>query len=149
MRKYKKVLLIPRCVLTRGLDCKSTLDSSEAMEIMKVISDCKSAIIQLPCPHLMSIIENEKRMANHLQQLNEFSENNLVNTKFYFRILTPVIKEIEECVKQGCQVFGLIGVKGSPSCSVKTLRGQAEGEFVKVLINKLKERSIKVEAINI
>lgn len=147
----KKAILVPRCVLTRGLDCKSDGSYHELEEVMKVIIDSKSGIIQLPCPHLESMIETEEDSYTHSIHANTFAESNLNNSyaQLYGRMISPVIKAIERCEKQGIRVIGLLGVKGSPCCSTKTSKDGTDGQFMKLLLRKMEERLIHIETANI
>ncbi|MBL4561916.1 MAG: hypothetical protein JKX79_13125 [Labilibaculum sp.] len=147
----KKAILVPRCILTRGLDWKSNGSYHELAEIMKVIIDSKSGIIQLPCPHLESMIQNEEDSCAHSIHANTFAESNLNNSyvQLYTRMISPVIKEIEACEKQGVRITGLIGVKGSPCCSTKTSKDDIDRQFMKLLLRKMEERLIHIETANI
>ena len=151
MTEAKKAILIPRCILTRGLDWKSNASNNDLEEILRVIADSKAGIIQLPCPHQVSMIENDTESDNRSVQAGKFAESNRNNTfaTMYGKMLTPVIKEIEECEKQGLHITGLVGVKNSPSCSIKSSKNATDGKFMEVLLKKLKERRIQVEMANI
>jgi predicted secreted protein len=151
MAEAKKTLLVPQCVLTRGLDRNKTGSYSELEEMLKVIKDSNAGIVQLPCPHLISIMKQEVETHNQAINKNIFIKNNLTSTytRLYHEMLIPVFQEIENCRKHGIQIAGLIGVKGSPCCSARNSKDGSVGEFMKVLVKELENRSINIEVVNI
>ena len=151
MTEAKQAVLIPRCILTRGLDCKSNASSNDLEEVLRVLADSKAGIIQLPCPHQISMIEYDRDIGNRSIRTSLFAKRNRNNTfaGMYSKMLTPVIHEIEKCERKGLHITGLIGVKNSPSCSIKNPKNATDGKFMEVLLKKLKERRIQVEMANI
>lgn len=150
----RKVILIPHCVLTPGFNSSTNISRNELDEIIKVLLDSETGIIQLPCPHLSSIIAKNNGEYSKTTVEKTFIEGNKGNnyTNLYRKILKPVVSEIEEYRKLGVYISGLIGIKGSPICSVDTAidnRNGNYGLFMKTLVKKLNEKSIKISMANI
>ncbi len=145
MAENKKVILIPHCVLTKGFNNNTTTHRNEIEEIIKVLLDAQTGIIQLPCPHLfLKISESDSKIYSATKENNSVDEKHKEgdHTKLYEKILSPIISEIKEYKKQGIQVVGLIGIKDSPDCSVNTSNcneqnSQRSGAFIEILLQKL------------
>ncbi|MBI9061243.1 MAG: hypothetical protein JEZ14_04605 [Marinilabiliaceae bacterium] len=153
MKKMKKVILIPRCVFTPGF--KSALQKSpeELEEITKVLIDSATRIIQLPCPHLESLTVADRTECTVISP-KDFS--NKYNGEYYLilyrKILKPVISTINHYQERGIQLTSIIGVKGSPSCSVSNIadnKNLNHGQFMRTLIKKLKEKSTEINMADI
>lgn len=151
----RKIILIPHCVLVHGFSNDTYRD--EIKEIMSVLLDTKTGIMQLPCPYLSSITDRNGGDACTITETeNSFIEYNKKNsdTKLYEKILCPVLSKIKEYKEQGIQVNGLIGVKGSPTCSTNTNSynkkdTKTQGQFIKALLQELKEHSIAISMADI
>lgn len=154
METTKKVILIPECVLTRGFKNNVNISREEQEEMLKVLFDLETGIIQLPCPHLYSIINDKKKECSNTTLVNSFIDKNKCSTvtKLYNKMLKPVLSEIEEYRQHGIQFAGLIGVKGSPSCSVGVRMNNQEGnpgQYMKALIKSLNEKSLRLNMADI
>lgn len=114
MAKNKKVILVSHCVLTSCFN-NNGFYRDEIDEIMKILLDTQTGIIQLPCPHLfLKISENNSKIDLEIKDKNSVDENQKKedHAKLYEKILSPIISEIKEYKKQGIQVVGLVGIKG-------------------------------------
>jgi predicted secreted protein len=150
----RKVILIPHCVLIPGINGNTNISRDELEEIIKVLLDSETGIVQLPCPHLSSIIAKNKGERSITTVENTLIKENKNNSykKLYRKILEPVITEIEEYKKQGVEIIGVIGIKGSPICNVgvaNDIQNKNFGLFMKILIERLHEKSIKIVMANI
>ncbi len=154
MEQIKKVILIPRCVLSPGFKSSASISREEQEEIMKVLFDSETGIIQLPCPHLNSIIAGKETECSTTALVNSFIDKNRNGkvTKLYRKILKPVLSEIEEYRQQGIIFAGIVGVKGSPSCSLGIKmndRKSEPGQYMKALVKSLDKKSFSINMADI
>jgi predicted secreted protein len=152
MDNNRKVILIPRCVLMPGFKNSSATSCDELKEMIKVLLDSETGIIQLPCPYLLAIISREKDGCIDDISVKTIAAENNNYMVLYGEVLKPIILEIEEYRKHGAHFAGLIGVKDSPFCRVdfsNNIQTGNWGLFMKILVNKLNERSIALNMVNI
>ncbi|TAJ12129.1 hypothetical protein DMA11_14275 [Marinilabiliaceae bacterium JC017] len=155
MGNNKKVILIPCCVLSAGMRSNTQASLDELGEIIKVLHAFKTGVISLPCPYFSLVrATNDEPVCFASKITNTFIEGSIPedNSGLYWKILDPVISQIESYKKQGVQVVGLIGVKDSPSCSVNRINDNQErcyGQFIKTLVQRLKESSMSLNMADI
>lgn len=122
-------------------------------EILKVLLDSGTGIIQMPCPHLTLLWHKCKKnnsSENYHHLINSMKEYDL--STLYSGFLSPVFNMVEEYKKQEFEIVGLIGVKGSPTCEMKSIdkaTSNNQGLFMEILKRKLKEITINTSMVNI
>ncbi len=103
----KGVYLLTHCLLNDL--AKTQAFPNENHRLPALLLEKGQAILQLPCPEFT--FGGGKRWGMVKEQYD---------TPFYRRhcrqILTPVADQVEEYLRCGIPVHGIIGVKGSPSC---------------------------------
>lgn len=154
IEKKRKVIIISPCVITSRFKSRNNSLHEELEEIVKLLFNSETEIIQLPCPHLLSIIASGNTGFSKKDIVKTFIEGNNNNdfTNLYGQMLAPIILEVERYRKQGIDICGLIGVKGSPSCSVNMAINNSDedcGAFMKALVKGLNENSLTISMVDI
>ena len=149
----KKAILIPSCVLTPGSRFCLNRPQEEIQEIIKVIQDSQTQVIQLPCPHMQALI-SEAEQLHPLLGRNTLSSNqhNKEAQLLFGRLLTPIMSELKVYQKANTLLTAIIGVKGSPYCSVKATNSKLNenaGLFIANLLEKLDKNADMLQQINI
>ncbi len=141
----QNLILLPHCILTSFLNENLQRSNKELLEIMDILIDSETGILQLPCPHLISTIALKNQTLNNA----DTSTENMTSVsdslpKLYQAILEPIVSQIEEYQRHGTRITGVIGVKGSPKCSLKLSLNKESIQFIKMLVTMLKEKGIIV-----
>lgn len=166
MNRGKKIIILSHCILNQNCVVKPYAKNQE--EFFKFIGNFllnNYGFIQLPCPEF--IILGLKRWGHVKDQL-EYPNFKLECKK----LLYSIVDQIDIYLKNGYEIKGIYGIKGSPSCGVnKTCRGNWEGEascykdlediinrvhlvsekgiFMEILEELLKEKNIKLSFYDI
>lgn len=149
MENQRKIILVAHCLLTKGF---TKLFSSEISEVVKVLSDNETGIIQMPCPHLCSLINKDTEKQSHCSDFLEESTKNPVN--LYANIINPLLAQVEKYKEQKIEIAGIIGVKNSPICGVtnQNTGNSAQrncGSFISFLDKELKSQKMKISMADI
>ncbi len=126
-KRSKQVLLVAHCVLNQNAKIDRCAHYPGMMnEVVKTLLEAGVGVLQMPCPELLYLglarqvdraaittIETEDtrvawRMAAEQGQA-------LCN-----KIAGNLVYQIEEYLKNGFEVVGVIGINGSPTCGVET-----------------------------
>lgn len=160
-KRGKKIVLTAHCFLNQN----SKIDQCAhypgvILEATKTLINTGAAIIQMPCPELFYLgldrdvdlqtnrtVESEDtRVAKRMQE-----EKAKVLCK---SMADGIVYQIEEYIKLGFEIVGLIGMNGSPTCGVNTtwedgqeLKGK--GIFIELLEKTLKDKGISINMIGI
>jgi predicted secreted protein len=102
-------------------------------------------IIQLPCPELIVLgLGRDRGAARTIREALERSDSHLRLA----RLVDQVVYQIKEYQSQGFHVIGILGKNGSPTCGVRTLRGQVfgpeEGVFMRLLRQLLEAEGLQI-----
>jgi predicted secreted protein len=157
--RSKKLILAAHCILNQNSISDNTADFPGTFrEIVDLLLDWNVGILQLPCPELIClgldrgdihgaerplIVENT-RIRNALNQSYPAQKLKV--------IVDQVIYQIEEYLKNGFLILGIIGINRSPSCGVESTSMNDEevggmGLFMKALHEELKKRGIHINMI--
>ncbi|HWR60347.1 MAG TPA: hypothetical protein VN580_01970 [Clostridia bacterium] len=127
MKRNKKIILLCHCIL----NCNSKVEGCSlyggAMpEITMALVDSGVGMLQLPCPELT--LYGVKRWGHVKEQFD---------TPYYRRhcrsIFTPYLDQLQDYIRSGYEISGLLGINGSPSCGIdKTCTGSWGGEFSEI-----------------
>ncbi|TAJ12582.1 hypothetical protein DMA11_12290 [Marinilabiliaceae bacterium JC017] len=148
----KKILLVPHCFLTKGFTPKHR---NQMDEVLKILQDFKTGIIQMPCPHLMLMKNRRITHANSSYQAYEQFCSSIGSEELnglFSSFISPFIKQVEEYKQQGFKIAGLVGIKDSPSCEVRQVESgecDTQGLFMETIKRKLKERAINTSLVNV
>ncbi len=159
--RSKKLVLVAHCILNQNSISDNTADFLGTFrEIVDLLLEWKVGVLQLPCPELIClgldrgdvhgaerplIVENT-RIRNALKQ--PFPSQKLKI------IVEQVIYQIEEYLKNGFSILGIVGINRSPSCGVESTSMNNEevggmGMFIKAIHEELKNRSIRINMIGV
>lgn len=111
-KRKKLIVIVAHCVLNQNTVVKPLASYPGAVsELVKYLVEKGYGIIQLPCPE--AIYLGLRRWWMSREQYNTESYRS-----FSEKLIEPYIMLLKELVKDGCKYI-LIGVKGSPSCSIQ------------------------------
>ena len=154
--RSRAVVFVAHCVLNQNSISDGTADYPAVFtEVFDVLRDSNVGIVQMPCPELIClgldrgnpegaagpvVVENT-RIRRALEQ--EPAASGVA------ALAGQVILQIEEYLKHGFEVRGIVGIDRSPSCGVRTTsRDDAEvegrGVFIEALRDQLYRRGIRL-----
>lgn len=135
MQRSKKILLVSHCILNQN-----TVIENEARAEGAILSATEWAmkegfgILQLPCPEFTFLGLNRPPMTYEQYNTPQYR-------KHCREILEPVLKQAKEYLKNGYEITGLLGIKGSPSCD------PSRGVFMEELIALFAENEIDLKTL--
>lgn len=159
--RSKKVVLVSHCILNQNSISDGTADYPGTNEsIVKLLLQSDVGIIQMLCPELLclgldrgdihggerDVVVENTRIRHDLEKSNSIEIiNNFVN---------QIVFEIEEYIRNGFTVLGIVGINRSPSCGVNTTSKnnqevEGEGVLIEILRNALEKKSISIGMIGI
>lgn len=123
MRRSRKVLAVCHCLLNQNA---KVLPLAAAPGVLPVVLDGFLAqgagLVQLPCPETAVLGLSRWGMTRE-QYDTPFLRRS------YSTMLQPIVDQLVAFQAFGCELLGLVGVDGSPSCGVfATCEGFAGGE---------------------
>jgi predicted secreted protein len=135
MQRSKRILLVSHCILNQN-----TVIENEARAEGAILSATEWAmkegfgILQLPCPEFTFLGLNRPPMTYEQYNTPEYR-------KHCREILAPVLNQAKEYQKNGFEITGLLGIKGSPSCD------PSRGVFMEELLALLAENEINLKTL--
>ncbi len=127
--------------------------------LVKMLLENDVGIIQLPCPETGFM-----GLRRFWQSIEQYSSTGF--KKYCRRIAAEVSDILEEYVRNGFKILGVIGIAGSPSCGIhhvssnpewmgdpsrvkgETTRVKGRGVFMEELFKELKSRGIELPGID-
>lgn len=160
-KRSKKIVLVAHCILNQNSISDNTADFPGIFkEIVDLLLKSNVGIIQMPCPELLclgldrgdihgaerEVIVENTRIRNALNQP--------VATKKLKALVKQIIFQINEYIKNGFLILGVIGINRSPSCGIDTtsmnnMETSGKGIFMELLQKELKNTGIKIEMIGV
>jgi predicted secreted protein len=159
--RSKKIILAAHCILNQNSISDNTADHAATIpEIINLLQEHEIGIIQLPCPELFCLgLDRGDKLGGERAVIVENSRIRKVMSekKSVLKLNTIVsqtVYQIEEYLKHGFVIFGIIGINRSPSCGVETTslnneEVQGEGVFMESIRKELEKRNISVKMIGI
>lgn len=159
--RSKKIVLVSHCILNQNAISDGTADYPAALnKVVEYLLQSRVSILQMPCPELLClgldrenihgaeqpvVVENTRIR----QSMQRPAAIHLINT-----LVQQMIFQIEEYIRNGFSVLGVIGMNRSPSCGVNTtsINNQevtGEGLFIKALREELEKKDIHLKMIGI
>ncbi len=135
MQRSKRILLVSHCILNQN-----TVIENEARAEGAILSATEWAmkegfgVLQLPCPEFTFLGLNRPPMTYEQYNTPEYR-------KHCRGILEPVLNQAKEYLKNGYEIPGLLGIKGSPSCD------PSRGIFMEELIALFAENEINLKTL--
>jgi predicted secreted protein len=144
----KKIIIVPHCFISKGFSPQFKEDMDEVMEILL---NSKSGIVQMPCPHLIMSQEacNQEKTLN-ANDIQFDSERLQEAESLYSNFIASSITQVDLYKKQGVEIAGLLGISSSPTCALKTGgKNHGQGAFMDIVKQRLEERNIYTSIANI
>ena len=159
--RSKSIIFTAHCIHNQNSISDSTADYPACIkQIVKLFADSKVGVVQMPCPELHClgldrgnvngadspvVVENTRIR----KELLEEKANEKLTT-----LVQHVVYQIEEYLKHGFEIKGIIGINRSPSCGVDTTSDNNEevegrGVFMEELRKELAVKSINIKFIGI
>jgi len=138
------LVLLSHCLLNQGVRAKGfPLEMKIQKEILEILSRYCLPILQLPCPEFSFLGEREKMTYDQYEKLAGFRQH-----------CKRLVEQVEEYIKKsGKHSLLVIGIAGSPSCSLSriTVRGEkrkGEGIFIQELKKKIEGEYLEMDYDN-
>jgi predicted secreted protein len=159
--RSKKIIFTAHCVLNQNSISDGTADHADAIpEIINLLQEHEIGIIQLPCPELFCLgLDRGDKLGSEQPVIVENSRIRKVMSEKdsvlkLNTIVSQTVYQIEEYLKYGFIVLGIIGINRSPSCGVETTslndkEVKGEGVFMELIRKELETRNISVKMIGI
>lgn len=159
--RSKSVIFVSHCILNQNSISDGTADFPGTYEeVVQKLIEAKVGIIQMPCPELMClgldrgdvkgverpvIVENTRIRTELISSSSKAKMENIIDS---------TVLQIEEYLKNGFEIKGVIGINRSPSCGVNTTSENneevmGEGVFIKELKNKMNNKGIAIKMIGV
>ena len=157
MENCRKIILVAHCLLIKGFVNSFSNDMSE---VVKILSETDTGIIQMPCPHLYSLNNKKAGQSNSDIDKKQFSLSFIEKVKksnpesLYEGMINPLLAQLKKYQQHEFEIVGIIGVKNSPVCGVNNqktnkLVSSNYGSFINFVNNKLKTQKIKLRMADI
>ncbi|SNS05417.1 Predicted secreted protein [Anaerovirgula multivorans] len=159
--RSKRIILVSHCILNQNSISDGTADYPGTNEvIMKQLLQSNVGIIQMPCPEILClgldrrdihggerpvVVENTRIR----QELKKEDSIKIINN-----FVEQIVFQIEEYIRNGFTVLGIVGINRSPSCGVNTTSENnqeiaGEGIFIKILREALEKKQIYINMVGI
>jgi predicted secreted protein len=123
MQRGKKVAVVAHCLLDVNTKVKGLATYAGVHPIVRELISEDVGIIQLPCPEVVHL--GMRRWGMTKEQYDVPSYRRLCE-----RLVEPVLDTLRALADDGCEIVGIWGVDGSPSCGVTvTCAGFSGGEL--------------------
>lgn len=159
--RSKKIVLVSHCILNQNSISDGTADYPGTNEsVLKLLIQSKVGIIQMPCPETLCL--GLDRGDTHGGEINVVVENTRIrqmlekpaSIKVINNFVNQIVFQVEEYIRNGFTVLGIIGINRSPSCGINTTSKnneevEGEGVFIEILRQVLEEKGISIGMIGI
>lgn len=110
MKRSKKILLVSHCIFNQNVVIEGEARAFGAIpSAVDWIKEEGLGVLQLPCPEFTFLGLQRPSMTYEQYNTEEYREH-------CRSILQPVISQIQEYVRCGFEITGILGIKSSPSC---------------------------------
>lgn len=117
MKRGKRLLLVAHCVLNQNSVVYPLARAPGALaQVVETAVKAGVGLIQLPCPEM--VFGGLSRAPGTRAEYDTAAYRILCR-----RLAKQVEEEIRPLLEDGCQVVGVLGIAGSPSCAVDEPRG--------------------------
>ncbi len=138
MKRSKKLLLVSHCVLNQNAVLKDWERARGSFQFVSEVIKSGVALIQMPCPEL--IYGGLSRLPMTYEEYNTPEYRALCKKE-----ALTVIRQVEIYVKEGYEIYGVLGIEESPTCSISNQRGV----FMEELFEMLAARNITCNTVEI
>ena len=149
MKRSKKVVFIPFCLLAQGLRAEGIVKKFPATvkPVVNLLEEYQVNLIQMPCPEIE--YEGIKRKpAGKAKYDNEIYRN--ICRKY----ANQITSFIENLIENEYEILAILGIEKSPSCAINYLfeKGRmvrGKGVYMEELKKNLEERNINIPFLGI
>lgn len=159
--RSKKLVLVAHCVLNQNSISDGTADYPGSIkEVVSLLLQSQLGIVQMPCPELHCL--GLDRGDVHGAERSVVVENTRIRESMKRRpaartlgvLVRPLVFQIDEYLRHGFTVLGIVGINRSPSCGVDTTsmnnrEVEGQGVFIEALRKELENRNIHIDWIGI
>lgn len=117
MHRAKKIIFVAHCVLNQNaVVCPLARAKGGYNTIIQAILGQEIGIVQLPCPELLHLGLGRKPRSKSAYDTKAFRSRCSIIAK-------EAVAQIVEYKHHGYEVYGIIGINESPTCSLKGEKG--------------------------
>lgn len=149
MERSKKVVFVSHCILNQNVKPEGKEKYPGAVkEILHMLSESDVGIVQMPCPSVefFSELDRERKPKSYYDT---------PKYRTYCKKLAKVIiKQIENYIRSGYRVLGILGVELSPICAVYQIENgnrisPGKGIFIEEIENEMRKKNFQVPILGV
>ncbi len=135
----KVILLLSHCLLNQKVRARGLFREGVEKRVFAWLEKMAFPVFQLPCPEFLFLGEREKKTYPEYLKLKGFKDFSLT-----------LAREVKEFVEKTGLYPVIIGIKGSPSCSLSIVKvgeewKEGKGIFIEALLNILEGEYVEVD----
>ncbi len=138
MKRSKKLLVVSHCVLNQNSVLTDWERARGSFQFISEVIKRGIGIIQLPCPELL--YGGVSRQPMTYEEYNTTEYRNLCKKE-----VIGVMRQIDIYLQEGYEIYGVVGIEESPTCSISKQRGVFMEEFLEML----KDKNVKYNTVEI
>jgi predicted secreted protein len=144
-RRSKRIIFVSHCILNQNAKIDGCAHYPGTIrEVVEILMDSGYGVVQMECPELMHL-GLDRQVAPGLRRTIESEDTRVAELMEKSAgqdccrdIASRVTRQMEQYLRNGFSVAGVIGVNGSPTCGVETgWRANAEVAEPGVLVREL------------
>ncbi len=154
-------MFVAHCVLNQNSISDGTADYPGAhVDVIRALMDAQVGIVQMPCPELCclgldrgNIYGAESPVVVENTRIRKEMQKEPVTARLA-ALVDQVMMQVEEYLKHGFMILGIVGINRSPCCGVDTtsdhdseIKGQ--GIFVAAIQEALAAENLSIPVIGI
>jgi len=159
--RSKKIILVAHCILNQNSISDGTADYPGSIkEVVNFLLEFQIGILQMPCPELHCLeLDRENKLGAEQPVLVENSRIRKELSKPAEKqkikgLVDQLVFQIEEYLRYGFEIKGIVGINRSPSCGVNTtsINNQevdGKGIFIEALEKELLKKNLNIKMIGI
>lgn len=149
MERSKKVVFVSHCILNQNVKPEGKEKYAGAVkEIFQLLSESDVGIVQVPCPSVefFSVINRERKPKSYYDT---------PKYRAYCKKLAKIVlKQIENYMRSGYRVLGILGVEFSPTCAVYQIENgnrisPGKGIFIEEIENEMRKKNFQVPIVGV
>lgn len=138
MHRNKKLIIVCHCILNQNSVVKPLARAKGAFPIASMLLKDGIGFIQLPCPEFKFLGIDRPSMTKSDYDCPEY--RTLCRNLFL-----PFVDDIKAYISNGYEIVGILGIKHSPTCSVR----ERQGIFIEEINSLLKSNDITLKSYDI
>jgi predicted secreted protein len=149
MERSRRVIFVSHCILNQNVKASGKEKYPGAVKgLLQMLAEADVGIVQLPCPHVDFFDEIERE-----PKPKSFYDNPKYRA-YCRKIAKVVLKQVENYIKSGYKVLGILGVEFSPSCAVYQIENgnrisPGKGIFIQELEEEMRKKKFQVPIVGV